>query len=216
MSTYSYLWRRTKHIQARRYCLTCSILYMTPMLIFIVYWTNIFPESSNMIASSLQWLLLKEINACYHSIFPLYLSFHLTMLKFDCLYAAKSFTFAFAPKSSSLLYFFIKANSGLGAIPVSPRPAPYHKSSAELSCTPVTEGGQEQASSNRVSPCWEPASLTACQKPNLANFTALWKAALSTQPAEGTLFDFCFPLFFVLVNSMPKAIQGFIKARLLN
>lgn len=158
----------------------------------------------------------KQCSLLFKLIFPSYLSFHLSMLKSDCLYAAKSFTFAFAPRSSSLLYFFIKANSGLGAIPVSMHPSPYHKPSAELSGTAVTEGGQEQASSDHVSPCWEPASLTAGQKPNLANFTALWKAVLFIQPAEGTLFEFCFPLSFVLVRLVPKAIQGFIKARLLH
>ncbi|KAK4830675.1 hypothetical protein QYF61_012775 [Mycteria americana] len=62
-----------------------------------------------------------------------------------------------AKGSSSLLYFFIKANSSLGAIPVSLRPAPYHKLSAQLSGTPASTSRTQAVNkvvveSNKVSP----------------------------------------------------------------
>lgn len=120
---------------------------------------------------------------------------------------------------------FIKPNSYLGVIPVFLCPMPYHKPFAELSGTSVTQGGQEQASGSHVYPHWEPASLTACQKLHLTTLQHSERLGkvhyLCTHSAcRRCIIWFLFSTLLCsleyFVSLMPKAIPGFIKARLLN
>lgn len=139
----------------------------------------------------------KQCTLLFQLIFPVCLSFHSITTTFACHYPAKSFTIGFACTSSSLLYFFTFTYYTL----------PW--AVWDTGDRSRTGAGQWQP---RV-PTWG-TCLSACQKPNLTTFTALWKVGFFTQFAEGTLFDICF-LFF-LVSLMPKATEGFIKARLFN